>query len=326
MNTSAAARVSRREFLGVAAIAAGSCLVEPASRALAQVEGEPSSGSPVPKWRAAAASVTIDTRAVHAGVHVLVGSGGNIGVLAGDDGLLLVDTGLAGSQPQITKALAELSRQPLKHVVSTHWHFDHCDGNAWTRAAGATLLAHPNTRKHLSQTSRVPAWDFTFPPTPEEALPNELVEDAHELKLNGGVVAIHAYGFGCHTDGDLYVHFPDADVLQTGDTFWNGHYPFIDTTHGGSIDGTLRATEVNLGLVGAQTQIIPGHGPIAGRAELTEFRDMLADVRDAVAKLKREGKTMEEAIAAKPTEKWDAKYAGFAVTPEGFTRIVYAGV
>jgi glyoxylase-like metal-dependent hydrolase (beta-lactamase superfamily II) len=118
----------------------------------------------------------------------------------------------------------------------------------------------------------------------------------------------------------------DVDVPHCGDTFWNGHYPFIDTANGGSIGGTLRATEENLKLAGAKTLVIPGHGPVGGSAELAEFRDMLAGVRDAVAKLKKEGRTAAEAVTAKPAAKWDAKYAGFVITPEHFTRIAYAGV
>ena len=277
--------------------------------------------------RGGAAAAKVDAQPLRGGVHVLIGSGGNIGVLAGGDGLLLVDTGLAGSRSQIDKALAGIGGgKPLRHVVSTHWHFDHCDGNAWARGAGATVHAHPNTTRHLSHATRVPDWNFTFPPTPEAALPNAAIEDRAELNVNGMAVDVRYYGFACHTDGDLYVRFPDADVLHCGDTFWNGHYPFIDTANGGSIGGTIRATEANLKLAGDKTLVIPGHGPVGGRAELTEFRDMLAGVRDAVAKLKQAGRTVEEAVAAKPTAKWDAKYAGFVITPEHFTRIAYAGV
>ena len=320
-----ASRMSRRGFLvNASATAAAACVGWPASHAFA--EDEKKGEGLVQMMRRGAAEVKLDVQAVRGNVHVLIGSGGNIGVLAGDDGLLLVDSGLAGSQPQITKALENISDKPLKYVVNTHWHFDHCDGNAWTRAAGATLLAHPNTKKHLSKETRVPDWDFTFPPTPDAALPNEVVKDQRDVKIDGATVAVRYYGFACHTDGDLYVRFPGADVLHCGDTFWNGHYPFIDTANGGSIGGTLRATEENLKLASEKTLVIPGHGPVGGRAELTEYRDMLAGVRDAVAKLKKEGKSVEEVVAAKPTARWDEKYGGFAVTPEHFTRIAYAGV
>ena len=322
MTTPSARQFSRRDLLAAASLAAVASFGRPAARA----QDETNDQGIVQQFRNGAAKTRVETQPLRGGVHILIGSGGNIGVLAAPDGLLLVDTGLAGSQPQLTRALAAISDKPLKHAVNTHWHFDHCDGNAWARAAGAAVLAHPNTKKHLSKATRVPDWNFTFPPTPEAALPTATVDDALELKLGNTTVAIRHYGFPCHTDGDLYVRFPDADVLQTGDTFWNGHYPFIDTTNGGSIGGTLRATEENLKLAGEQTLIIPGHGPVARRADLVEFRDMLAAVRDAVAKLKKEGKTADQAVAAKPTAKWDAKYAGFAVTPDHFTRIAYAGV
>ena len=317
---------SRRHFLAAASLGVGVCLTSPVSRALAALrdEGKQEEGI-VQTMRNGANKVKIEVRTLRGGVHVLIGSGGNVGVLAGTEGVLLVDSGLAGSQPQITKALAGISEKPLKYVVNTHWHFDHCDGNAWTRAAGATLIAHPNTKKHLSNATRVPDWNFTFPPAPEAALPNETVEDRRDVKMNGTTAAVRYYGFACHTDGDLYVRFPDADVLHCGDTFWNGHYPFIDTANGGSIGGMLRATEENLKLVGEKTLVIPGHGPVASRAELAEYRDMLAGVRDAVAKLKKEGKSEAEVVAAKPTARWDEKYGGFAVTPEHFSRIAYAG-
>ncbi|HYE18678.1 MAG TPA: MBL fold metallo-hydrolase [Tepidisphaeraceae bacterium] len=317
---------SRRQFLAAASVGVGACLTWPVARAFAAPgdEAKPGEGI-VRQMRNGADKVKVEAVKLRGGVHVLIGSGGNVGVLAGADGLLLVDSGLAGSRPQITKALAGISDRPLKFVVNTHWHFDHCDGNAWARAAGATLIAHPNTKKHLSEATRVPDWDFTFPPAPEAALPTETVADQRDIKINGTTAAVRYYGFACHTDGDLYVRFPDADVLHCGDTFWNGHYPFIDRANGGSIGGTLRATEENLKLAGEKTLVIPGHGPVGGRAELTEYRDMLAGVRDAVAKLKKAGKTADETVAAKPTARWDEKYAGFAVTPEHFTRIAYAG-
>lgn len=327
MTTPRILRICRRDFLvSASGGAAMACFGVSASRAFALAEEEKKDQGLVQMMRAGAAKVKLDVQRVRGDVHVLMGSGGNIGVLAGGDGLLLVDCGLAGSEPQIKKALGGISSKPLKYVVNTHWHFDHCDGNGWTRAAGAALLAHPNTKKHLSEATRVPDWDFTFPPTPKAALPNELVAEQRDLKLDGGGAAVRYYGFPCHTDGDLYVHFPDADVLHTGDTFWNGHYPFIDTANGGSIGGTLRATEENLKVAGGKTLVIPGHGPVGDRAELTEFRDMLAGIREAVARLKREGRTVDEAIAAKPTAKWDAKFGGFIITPEHFTRIAYAGV
>src|SRR5688572_5328769 len=181
-------RMSRRGFLAAAsATAAAACVGWPGSRAFA--EDEKKGEGLVQMMRRGAAEVKLDVQALRGNVQVLIGSGGNVGVLAGADGLLLVDSGLAGSQPQITKALAGISDRPLKFVVNTHWHFDHCDGNAWARAAGATLIAHPNTKKHLSKETRVPDWDFTFPPAPEAALPTETVEDRRDVRINGTTAA-----------------------------------------------------------------------------------------------------------------------------------------
>jgi glyoxylase-like metal-dependent hydrolase (beta-lactamase superfamily II) len=329
MTAPRAPHVSRRSFLATTAAAAGlaACSTSCTSRPSPQAKPAKKEQGLVETMRGGAAQAKIDVQSLRGGVHVLIGSGGNIGVLAGPDGLLLVDTGLAGSQPQIRKALAGISDKPIRHVVDTHWHFDHCDGNAWARGTGATLHAHPNTTKHLSNSTRVPDWDFTFPPNAAAALPNAAVPTRVDLSVGTNAVAdVRYYGFPCHTDGDLYVRFDAADVLQCGDTFWNGHYPFIDTANGGSIGGTLLATELNLKVSGEQTMIIPGHGPVGRQSDLTDFRDMLAGVRDAVAKLKKEGRTVDEAVAAKPTAKWDAKYAGFVITPDHFTRIAYAGV
>ena len=138
-------------------------------------------------------------------------------------------------------------------------------------------------------------------------------------------IAVKCYG-PCHTDGDLSVYFTDDDVFQTGDTFWNGYYPFIDYSTGGSIDGMIRATDANVARVTPKTVIIPGHGPVGDRAALTEYRDMLVTIRNSVATLKKQGKSVDETIAVKPTAAYDAKWGGFVIGPDVFVRLVYAGV
>jgi glyoxylase-like metal-dependent hydrolase (beta-lactamase superfamily II) len=129
-----------------------------------------------------------------------------------------------------------------------------------------------------------------------------------------------------HTDGDISVTFSEDDVLHTGDTYWNGFYPFIDYSTGGSLDGTIRATEANLAAATDRTIVIPGHGPVGGRSGLTDYRDMLVAVREKVAALKKQGRSPDETVAAKPTAAYDAKWGRFAVSPAGFTKLVYAGV
>jgi glyoxylase-like metal-dependent hydrolase (beta-lactamase superfamily II) len=253
-----------------------------------------------------------------------MGSGGNIAVLPGSDGKLLIDAGIPASKPRISEALAGISSDPIKHLVNTHWHFDHTDGNEWLHSAGAAILAHVNTRKRLSTTTLVVDWDFTFPPAPAGALPAEVFQTEQILQLNGATVVLHHYE-PAHTDGDISVHFTEADVLHVGDTWWNGVYPFIDYSTGGSIDGTIQATEFNLAKVSAKTVIIPGHGPVADKSQLVEFQDLLTTLRARIAALKKQGKSLEEVLAAKPTSPYDAKW-GALVPPALFAELVYQGV
>ena len=191
--------------------------------------------------------------------------------------------------------------------------------------AGAAIVAHENTRRRLSAATRVEGWDFTFPPSPPGALPEVVFRGPTALHFNGMAVALEPYA-PAHTDTDVRVTFTDLNIVHLGDTWWNGHYPFIDYSTGGSINGMIRAAEENVDYVTDKTIVIPGHGPTGGRKELTEFRDLLRSVRDAVAALKAQGRSADEVVAAKPTAKYDAKWGDFFIGPEVFTRLVYAGV
>jgi glyoxylase-like metal-dependent hydrolase (beta-lactamase superfamily II) len=273
-----------------------------------------------------AATSPITTYRLRNNISVLEGSGGNIAALTGADGKVLVDGGIGVSRPQLTKALDALGGEPITHLINTHWHFDHADGNEWLHAAGARIIAHENTKKRLLEIQRVEDWDYNFLPPPSGAIPSEVIANERELKLNGMSIALKYYG-PAHTDGDLSVAFAEANIFHAGDTFWNGIYPFIDYSTGGSIDGTIAACDATLAATNNDTIIIPGHGkPVSNKAELKEFRDMLAAIRDNVAKLKSAGKTRDEAVAAKPTAAFDAKWGQFVIDPGFFTRIVYEGV
>ncbi|TCL71376.1 MBL fold metallo-hydrolase [Rhizobium sp. BK251] len=273
-----------------------------------------------------AAVSPIVTHKLRNNISVLEGSGGNIVVLTGPDGKVLIDAGIGVSRPQITEALAALGGDPITHLVNTHWHFDHADGNEWLHSAGAKIIAQENTRKHLSEVQRVEDWDYNFLPSSAGALPTEVFADEHHLKLNGASIDLKYYG-PAHTDSDISVRFAEADVIHLADTYWNGIYPFIDYSTGGSIDGTIAASEANLAATTDQTIIISGHGkPVSNRAELQEFRDMLVTIRDNVAKLKQQGKSRDETVAAKPTAAFDAKWGQFVIDPAFFTRLVYEGV
>jgi len=259
-------------------------------------------------------------------ISVLEGSGGNVAVLTGPDGKVLIDAGIGVSRPQMTKALVDLSTDPITHLINTHWHFDHTDGNAWLNSAGAKIIAQENTRKYLSEVQRVEEWDYNFLPLPSGGIPSEVFASEHNLKLNGLSIDLKRYA-PAHTDSDICVTFAEADIVHVADTFWNGIYPFIDYSTGGSIDGMIAASDANLAATTDKTIIIPGHGqPVSNRIELEEFRDMLVTVRDNVAALKKQGRSNAEAVAAKPTAAFDAKFGNFVIDPGFFTRLVYEGV
>lgn len=273
-----------------------------------------------------AAAAPIKTYKLRNNISVLEGSGGNVAVLTGPDGKVLIDAGISVSRDHMTAALANLSMDPVTHLINTHWHFDHADGNTWLHALGAKIIAHENTRKYLSQVQRVEDWDYNFLPLPADGLPSDVFTSEKAIKLNGTSIALKYYG-PAHADSDISVTFADADILHVGDTFWNGIYPFIDYSTSGSIDGMIAATEANLAAITDKTIIIPGHGkPVSNRAELKAFHDMLVGVRANVAKLKAQGRSRDETVAERPTALFDAVWGNFVIDPGFFTRLVYEGV
>ena len=274
----------------------------------------------------AAAEQPIITHTLRGGVSALEGSGGNIGVYAGSSGLLMVDAGIAVSRQKIEAALQKIEPGKIRYLINTHWHWDHTDGNGWAHSDGATIIATPKTAEHLGQTIRVVEWGHTFTPVEAGARPTELVTSQEKIMpFDGETVRIRTY-VDSHTDGDLSVYFEKADVLCTGDTWWNGLYPFIDYAEGGGINGMIAAADANLAMVTDHTIIVPGHGPVGDRLQLVQYRDMLVAIRDRVAALKKEGKTLEQVIAAKPTASFDSKWGQSIISPALFTTLVFKGV
>jgi glyoxylase-like metal-dependent hydrolase (beta-lactamase superfamily II) len=322
MGHSRSRRLSRRHFcfccIGGAAAAATGWLTP--REAYAEARGL------VSLIKDSAATSPIATYKLRNNISVLEGSGGNIAVLTGPDGKVLVDAGIGVSRPRLSKALDGLGREPVTHLINTHWHFDHADGNEWLHSVGARIIAQDNTRKHLSGIQRVEDWDYNFLQAPAGAIPSEVFAREHSLKLNGTSIALKYYG-PAHTDGDISVTFAEANVVHVGDTYWNGIYPFIDYSTGGSIGGMIAACDATLAVANNDTIIIPGHGkPVSNKAELREFRDMLAAIRDNVAKLKQQGRSRDETVAAKPTAAFDAKWGQFVIDPGFFAKLVYQGV
>jgi len=310
---------SRRQFLKSAAAATAALWVRPYPL-YAQHEGD----HLVRLIRDGAAMAEIVVQRLRGNIAVLMGSGGNIAVLPGRDGQLLVDAGIPSSRRNLAKALAGISRDPIKHLINTHWHFDHTDGNEWLHSEGAAIVAHENTLKRLSVATRVEDWNYTFGPAPVEARPSQVFATERGMHVNDARIALTYYG-PAHTDSDISVHFTDADVLHVGDTWWNGVYPFIDYSTGGSIDGSIRAAERNVERTTANTVVIPGHGPVGDRSGLVEFRDMLVGIRTKIAALKKQGRSLDDVLSADPTAAYDSKW-GSLIPPRLFARLVYAGV
>jgi glyoxylase-like metal-dependent hydrolase (beta-lactamase superfamily II) len=323
MTISPANQISRRRFLGASAATATAAWLAPRSLfAQQQAAAEPSM---VTQARVDAANAKIRTQKLRGGVSVLFGSGGNIAVLPGPEGKLLVDAGISTSRPQVKAALDAISPDPIEGLINTHWHYDHTDGNEWIHAAGATIVAHDKTRQRLSTPQVMEIFHAHFPPAPIGALPTKTFIKDDSMKINGKAIILNHYD-PAHTDTDISVLFADADILHTGDTWFSGAYPFIDYSTGGHIDGMIRATERNLAVGTDSTILIPGHGAIGNKDQLSDSHDMLVAIRDKVAALKKQGRTVDEAVAAKPTASFDAKWHTGFVSPDMFTRLVYQGV
>jgi glyoxylase-like metal-dependent hydrolase (beta-lactamase superfamily II) len=281
--------------------------------------------SPVIAINDEAKTVDVKPQAVRGGLFVLEGSGGNVTVMSAPNGKLMVDAGISYSKASMTRALSSISSAPPRYLIDTHYHWDHTDGNLWVHQLGATIIAQENTLKRLSVDTRVDDWEWTFPTSPVEARPTVLMKISKTMNFHGTTIKLNYYG-PCHTDSDISVYFVEPDVLATGDTFWNGYYPFIDNENGGSIDGMIRAAQANVAHVTDHTIVIPGHGPLGDRTDLIAFRDMLVTIRGNVARMKSEGKSRDEIVALKPTADFDGKWGGFVLDGAFFTRIVYDGL
>lgn len=268
------------------------------------------------------ADVTVRTEPVAPGVHVLYGSGGNIGVSTGADGVFLIDDQYAVMTVKITEALARLSPEPPRFVLNTHWHGDHTGGNENLAAGGTLVVAHDNVRLRMGTEQFSKFFERATPPSAAAALPVVTFNDSVSFFLNGDEIrGIHVPQ--AHTDGDVFIHFRRANVIHTGDLVFAGMYPFIDLDSGGSVAGVVAAVDRMLALADEATRIIPGHGEVTDRAGLAAYRDMLVVTSGRVRELVKAGKTVDEVLAAKPNAEFDAKLAWAFITPERYARILY---
>lgn len=266
-------------------------------------------------------NVEIKTVEVTEGVYMLMGRGGNIGVSVGDDGVILIDDQYAPLTEKIRTAIAEISTGQIRFVLNTHWHSDHTGGNEPLGEAGALIVAHANTRKRMTTEQFIDYFQRKQPPAPEVALPVVTFSDAVTLHLNGDeIYAFHVDP--AHTDGDAVVFFRKANVVHMGDIYFEGGYPFIDLSSGGSVNGVISAVNRVLNMIDENCKVIPGHGPLSDRDGLLQYRDMLVTVRDKIVTQIQSGKTQEEVLASKPTADFDEGLDQW-LPADGFVGILY---
>ena len=265
--------------------------------------------------------VEITTDKLSDTTYMLTGAGGNIGLSVGSDAVFVIDDQFAPMAPKIKAAIARITNKPVQFLLNTHFHFDHTGGNEAFGSGGALIVAHDNVRRRMSSEQLISFIGAKQEASPKVALPVVTVPTEVTFHINGDEV--HAFHVpNAHTDGDLIVHLRKSDVVHMGDTFFNGMYPFIDGSSGGSADGVIAAADRVLAIAGDKTKIIPGHGPLASKADLQAWRTMLATATQRIKDLRRAGKSDEEIRAARPTADLDARYGGGFIKPEQFTMML----
>ena len=297
--------------------AAVACLAGPA---LAQQPAP--AGPPVgPDW----SKIEVKTFDLGNRTYMLEGFGGNTTIAAGDDGVIMVDGQFAQMHDKLKAAIAAVTQQPVRFLVNTHYHRDHVGGNAPFSKDGAVVVAHENVRSTLAKGTTMAVPEVRYTPAPVESLPAITHKDGMTLQVKGRSAQLK-HPLNAHTDGDTFVFFAEANVLSTGDTVAMGRYPNIDFANGGSLKGMIAASDAYLALSNDTTKIVPGHGSLATKAQLVEFRAMLSTVRDRMIALIKKGKSEAEVLAAKPFADFDAKFKTNEQASTNWMRVVYASV
>lgn len=309
---------TRRDALRTLALTLGATAV-PGAFGLAAARA----ASPTPSATPSATPAPITSTSLGDKLNLITGGGGNIITLGGEDGALIVDSGLANA---ISRTQAELSKAGAPALlVNTHWHFDHVGGNETLAKAGARIIAHQNCRERLRTEQYNEPMDRKIPPSPPAALPIVTFTTPTTLHLNGEEVRLLPVR-PAHTDTDVVVHLQKADLIHTGDLYFNGGYPFIDYSSRGRLDGLVTVIGEVVAMAGPKTRIIPGHGPLATPEELKSYLGFLETMLERFNKLKAEGKSVDEVVAAAPAKEFDEKLGKGFMKPESFVRITYTGL
>ena len=255
-------------------------------------------------------------------VYMLTGSGGNVGISTGKNGLYIVDDQVKEVTGPLLDAIRKISNKPIRFVINTHYHADHTGGNEVIGKAGAVIVAQDNVYKRMSSEQASVFMNNTTPAYPDSALPVMTFNDKMSLHLNGETATAYHVAHG-HTDGDSIIRFEGSNVIHMGDMYFNGMYPYIDLDAGGSVGGMIDAADLALSLADNKTRIIPGHGPLAMPEDLRSYRDYLVAATGNVKDLIDEGKNLQQVIAAKPTAEWDETLGAVWITPAQFVTFIY---
>ncbi len=266
--------------------------------------------------------VEISHEAVAGSIFMLKGAGGNIALLVGDEGSLMVDDQYEPLAPKIKTAISSLSTKPVQLLLNTHWHFDHTGGNTQFNSAETLMIAQDNVRVRMLSGGEIKAFGAKIPPAKIEALPELTFKERLSLHFAGEDIEALAAP-AAHTDGDAIVFFKNSNVVHMGDLYFKGVYPFVDLSSGGSVTGVLAAVNAALDRMDEQTKVIPGHGSLSNKAELTDYRNMLQFSVDAVGALKEAGKSLQEAQQAMPVAKLNKNYGGGFIKPDVWVEFVY---
>jgi cyclase len=270
-------------------------------------------------------SSPLKTTSLGSGLFLFSGDGGNVTAIVDDGTTLLIDSGIDSRTPELSDAVFKTTQRPITRVINTHWHFDHTGGNTFFGSEGVTIVAQENVKTRLSTLQNVPFIGMHDGPHPSQALPT--VTYSNSTTLGQGLQRLTLLHYeAAHTDGDTTIFIAPANIVVVGDIFSNPFYPIIDLASGGSIDGMIHALDLILARTDEQTKIVPGHGPVATRRDLQDYRDMLAQVRQRVRRLIAAGKTMDETVASVPTKDFDAKWGSGYVPPDVFTQLVFSSL